>query len=126
MLSIPTKTQWPYVQQWSFGVQREIARDTIVTVCYVGGKGTHLATAMQLNQLPPVSNKNNPFGPGQPITRDLCDDAEINAGNPFNPLNYFYFNNSNLTYAENPSAVTGLIAACEGTPGADGTSGNFL
>jgi hypothetical protein len=122
MLSIPTKTQWPYVRQWSFGVQRELARDTIVTVSYVGGKGTHLATAMQLNQLPPVSNKNNPFLPGEPITRDLCDDAEINAGSPFNPLNYFFLNNSNLTYAENPSAVIGLIAACEGSPGTIGHS----
>jgi hypothetical protein len=122
MISIPTRTQWPYVQQWSLGVQREIVRDTIVTLGYVGSKGTHLATAMQLNQLPPVSSANNPFLPGEPITRDLCVASEINPGTPFNPLNYFYLNGSNLTYAENPSAVTGLIAACDGTPGTNGHS----
>ena len=52
MISIPDKTIWPYVQQWSFGIQREIDKDDQISVTYVGSKGTHLAVASQLNQLP--------------------------------------------------------------------------
>src|SRR5262249_1637824 len=31
----------PYVQNWTLGIQREIARDTILEVRYVGNKTTH-------------------------------------------------------------------------------------
>ena len=120
MIAIPTNTVWPYVQQWSFGVQREIAKDTIVTLGYVGSKGTHLATAMQLNQLPPVSKANNPFSPGQPITSDVCHANQINSQNPYDPEGYFFINGSNLYYPDDPSGVIGLIAACDGTQAAPG------
>ena len=120
MVSVPTNTVWPYVQQWSFSVQREISKDTIVTLGYVGSKGTHLATAMQLNQLPPVSKANNPFSPVQPITADVCHANQINPQNPYDPNGYFFINGSNLYYQDNPSAVIGLIAACNGTQPAPG------
>ncbi len=32
----------PYIGDWSFGVEREILKNTILTVDYVGNKGTHL------------------------------------------------------------------------------------
>ena len=124
VMSIPTKTEWPYVQQWSVGVQRELARDTIATLSYVGSKGTHLATAMQLNQLPPVPSMNNPFGPRQPITALVCGDNEINPQNPFDPMGYFYLNGANLYYgapgAPTNAPVLGLIAACNGTQAESG------
>src|SRR5271168_4996070 len=70
--SIQKKTQWPYAQQWSLSVQRELAKGFLATVAYVGSKGTHLATELNINQLKPVDAADNPFGPNQPITADLC------------------------------------------------------
>jgi len=40
----------PYAQQWSFGVQHEILRDTLLDVSYVGSKGTHLLRTRDSNQ----------------------------------------------------------------------------
>jgi hypothetical protein len=65
--SIPTQAVWPYSQQWSLSVQRELPQNTVATFAYVGSKGTHLTAERQINQLPPVSDALNPFGPHQPI-----------------------------------------------------------
>ncbi len=32
----------PYVQNWTFGIQRELAKDTVLEVRYVGNKSTHM------------------------------------------------------------------------------------
>ena len=39
-----------YAQQWSFGVQREIAKDILFEVDYVGSRGTALVMKRNLNQ----------------------------------------------------------------------------
>ncbi|HVI10854.1 MAG TPA: carboxypeptidase regulatory-like domain-containing protein [Candidatus Binatia bacterium] len=73
--SIPTKAIWPYVQQWSFSIERQLPRNTVGTIAYVGSKGTHLSAELQVNQLatPPtgpfvgISATGNPYGAGQPI-----------------------------------------------------------
>jgi hypothetical protein len=65
--SIPTKTVWPYVQQWSLSVQQQITKDTVATFAYVGSKGTHLAAELQLNQLTPLPGSLNPFGANEPL-----------------------------------------------------------
>jgi hypothetical protein len=126
MMSIPTTTQWPYVQQWSFGVQRELARDTIATLGYVGSKGTHLATAMQLNQLPPVPDADNPFLPGEPITSMVCSSNYVDVTNPYNATNSFIINGSTVYYgspgAPTNAPILALIAACNGNQGAPGHS----
>ena len=41
--AIPTKAIWPYVQQWNVNIQRELMKETVMTVAYVGSKGTHLS-----------------------------------------------------------------------------------
>jgi hypothetical protein len=41
---------YPQVQKWSVSVQRQIARDTMIEAAYVGTKGTHLQSAINLNQ----------------------------------------------------------------------------
>jgi len=70
--SIPTKAIWPYAQQWSFGVQRELSHAFVVNIAYVGSKGTHLTVERQLNQLHPLPANENPFGPNEPLTITDC------------------------------------------------------
>jgi hypothetical protein len=60
----------PYVQQWSFSVQRELAHNTTLEANYVGNKGTHLLNRINIGQpLPPSDSA-------------LCT-ADLNAGIPF-------------------------------------------
>lgn len=40
----------PYVQQWTFSIEREIMRNTAVEVRYVGNRGTKLSRAYDINQ----------------------------------------------------------------------------
>ena len=65
--SIPTKAIWPYMQQWHLDIQHELPSHTVVTVSYVGSKGTHLGLQRDLNQLYPVPASQNPYKPGEPI-----------------------------------------------------------
>jgi carboxypeptidase family protein len=41
----------PYVQQWNFGIQRELARNIVIEARYVGNKGTHLWHGYNLNEV---------------------------------------------------------------------------
>ena len=70
--SIQKKAVWPYAQQWSLSVQRELPWDLLMTVAYTGSKGTHLATELQLNQLQPLSEASNPFGIHDAVTDAVC------------------------------------------------------
>ena len=65
--SIPSKVIWPYMQQWHFDIQHEMPHKTVVTVSYVGSKGTHLGRQIDLNQLHAVPASQNPYKPGEPI-----------------------------------------------------------
>lgn len=48
----------PYVQQWNFGIQRELMKDLLLDVAYVGNKGTKLPGFRNLNQRAVVVNNN--------------------------------------------------------------------
>lgn len=67
-----SQVHWPYVQQWNFDIQHDLARNTVATVAYVGSKGTHLSDQRNINQLEPVSRNINPFAQGQPLTSADC------------------------------------------------------
>jgi hypothetical protein len=67
MISIPNKAVWPYVQQWHLDVQREIVKNTVATVSYVGSKGTHLTRYRDINQILPTPLSQNPYKAGEPI-----------------------------------------------------------
>ncbi|HEY2379988.1 MAG TPA: carboxypeptidase-like regulatory domain-containing protein, partial [Terriglobia bacterium] len=41
----------PYTQNWNFEIQREVAKNTTVEVRYVGTKGSHLTSNVNLNSL---------------------------------------------------------------------------
>jgi hypothetical protein len=81
-LSIPNQAQWPYVQQWHMDIQRDLIRNTVATLSYVGSKGTHLTLQHEYNQLHPTQASQNPFQPGQPITNDVCNSQGGTATNP--------------------------------------------
>jgi hypothetical protein len=42
----------PYVEQWNFGIQREVTKGTIVEVNYVGTHGVHLPVELPTNAVP--------------------------------------------------------------------------
>jgi hypothetical protein len=70
--AIPTKVNWPYMQQWSFSIQRQLPLSLLGSVAYVGSKGTHLTAELQENQLIPLNAAENPYQPGEPILQETC------------------------------------------------------
>ena len=50
----------PYVQQWSFSIQRQLTQDTTIEVNYLGNKGTHLLNRRNINQAYPPTDPANP------------------------------------------------------------------
>jgi hypothetical protein len=73
---------WPYVQQWNLTVEHNLDPKTVLSVAYVGSKGTHLTDQRDLNQIQPVPASQNPFGPGQPITAANCANLTGPSGAP--------------------------------------------
>lgn len=71
-ISIPDKVVWPYMQQWHLDIQHELPSHMVMTVSYVGSKGTHLGRQSDLNQLYPTSAAQNPYHFGQVITPTDC------------------------------------------------------
>ena len=74
VVSIPTTTTWPYVQQWHIDVQHEVFRDTVAMLSYVGSKGTNLGRKFEFNQLHPLPSSLNPYVLQSlgPISSDDC------------------------------------------------------
>jgi hypothetical protein len=103
--AIPTKAVWPYAQQWSLSVQRELPWNMLASVAYVGSKGTHLTAELQVNQLAPLNASQNPFTAGQPITAGLCQ--EYGDGT-------FPFTVNGQLFAPGTSVYRSLAAACTG------------
>jgi hypothetical protein len=118
--SIPTKTVWPYVQQWSLSAQRQLPKNMLATVAYVGSKGTHLTAELQLNQLAPLSPAldtgifpiGNPFPLGAPLTSATC--TSFNNGIPGS----FTVAQNGFIVTPGQPAWTNLVASCYG----DGSS----
>jgi hypothetical protein len=81
-ISIPDKTTWPYMQQWHFDIQQELPQHVVLTVAYVGSKGTHLTRQSDSNQLYPTSAANNPYTPGEPIGPNDCTNGTTQNGAP--------------------------------------------
>jgi hypothetical protein len=114
--SIPTKTVYPYVQQWSLSIQRELATNLIGSLAYVGTKGTHLTAEQDLNQLQPLPDGLNPFPKGQPITADIC---EVGSSGTF-PVGGTLLGNGSATspgIGPNQPGYINMTIACSGSPG---------
>jgi Carboxypeptidase regulatory-like domain len=82
VVAVPTKVQWPYMQQWHFDIQREVARNTVATVSYVGSKGTHLTRESNLNQIFPTPLSQNPYKVGEAIGPNDCTTGTTPSGVP--------------------------------------------
>ena len=79
--SIPNQVIWPYMQQWHLDVQHELPHNTVLTVSYVGSKGTHLGRQSDINQLYPTPASLNPYHQGQVISAADCASLN-NVGDP--------------------------------------------
>jgi Carboxypeptidase regulatory-like domain len=82
VVAVPTKVQWPYMQQWHFDVQHEVARNTVATVSYVGSKGTHLTRESNLNQIFPTPLSQDPYKVGEAIGTNDCTTGTTPSGVP--------------------------------------------
>src|SRR5262249_22899046 len=122
--AIPTEAIWPYAQQWSLSVQRELPHSMVATVAYVGSKGTHLTVARQLNQLRPLASAANPFGEHEPlipqslVTSVGGDCGSFVAPQPGIPGGFLLLNGTQV--GPQAPAYTSLIAACAGANGLQG------
>jgi hypothetical protein len=109
--AIPNKAVWPYAQQWSFGVQREIQRNLVATISYVGSKGTHLTLERNINQLHSLPLSENPFGPNEPLTLLDCEGAPGSNSFPGDGTTPFTLESGTVVTPQNPAYVN-LQAAC--------------
>ncbi len=122
--SIPTKATYPYTQQWSVSVQREIQKSLIAQLAYVGTKGTHLTAVRDLNQLQPLASGLNPFLPGQPITSAVCSDGALK--NFFPTSITGAINASTAGIGPSSPGWINMVVACTGNPGFASGDGNLL
>ncbi len=118
--AIPTQAVWPYAQQWSLSVQRQLPKFMVATLAYVGSKGTHLTAERQINQLRPLSAPLNPFGINQPLipqatVSGLPGDCGGFTGQPGIP-GVFHLLNGTVISPQDPAYIN-LEAACAGEPG---------
>ncbi|MGA8151898.1 MAG: carboxypeptidase regulatory-like domain-containing protein [Terriglobales bacterium] len=106
-ISIPDRALWPYNQQWHLDVQRDLIRNTVATIAYVGSRGTHLTLQREYNQVPTLPASMNPFRKGQPITDDICNSQDGTATAPTFVVN-------GQTVSGQPA--TNLTVACGNDP----------
>jgi hypothetical protein len=81
----------PYAQQWNFTIEQRLANNMLLSVAYVGSKGTHLLGIVDINQAAPgvalaaglhTTTGTGASGPGTTIFT-TADDARINAVRPY-------------------------------------------
>jgi hypothetical protein len=84
--AIPITAVWPYVQQWNLDVEHEILPATVLTVAYVGSKGTHLNLQNDVNQIVPTPASQDPYPKGQAISVNDCNTVNVNWNDSTNSL----------------------------------------
>ncbi|MGO9123506.1 MAG: carboxypeptidase regulatory-like domain-containing protein [Terriglobales bacterium] len=113
VVSIPSHAVWPYVQQWHFDVQHDIAHNTVATLSYVGSKGTHLGRKYELNQLPIVPASQNPYiALNAPISAADCATATEGFNGSGQAVATATVNGVNYTGTTGGQVATNLAVAC--------------
>ena len=81
----------PYAQQWNFTLEHRVTRTAILSVAYVGSKGTHLLGIVDINEAPPgvalaaglhTTSGTGATGPGTTVFT-TADAPRINAVRPY-------------------------------------------
>ena len=86
-LAIQRDLRTGYMQHWNFNIERQLARDSVLEVAYVGSKGTKLLTARDINQpQPSVVPPGLPFVPRPDPRFDDIDLLESRANSNYNAL----------------------------------------
>ncbi|PWT81379.1 MAG: TonB-dependent receptor [Acidobacteria bacterium] len=67
LFSLSPKLVTPYMQQWNFGIERQLGKDTVLQVTYAGSKGTKLFTFYNGNQADPSPDPTAAFAPRRPV-----------------------------------------------------------
>lgn len=124
--SIPTKAVYPYTQQWSLSVQRDLGHEVVSSLAYVGTRGTHLTTVRDLNQLQPLANSQNPFPAGQPITNGICQAGAYNGTFPVGGTTNDNGSLSGPGIGPGQPGYTNMVVACAGFPGFADKNGTKL
>ncbi len=79
-----------YMQQWSFGIQRELMKNLFLEADYVGSKGTHILTLGDLNQFINNGQQVTLNSAGQPVLPypgfGLLEYSQNNANSSYNGL----------------------------------------
>lgn len=75
VVSIPQKQTWPYMQQWHLDLEHEFPGHVVGVASYVGSKGTHLGQRLDINQLQPVPDSQNPYKIGEFMGEGGHDDC---------------------------------------------------
>ena len=78
----------PYVQQWNLTIERNIAPGTLVSVAYVGSKGTHLLGIVDINEAYPGAGVAAGLLPAGTTIFTSSTDPRINAVRPYYGWNY--------------------------------------
>jgi Carboxypeptidase regulatory-like domain len=113
VVSIPNHAVWPYVQQWHFDIQHDIARNTIATLSYVGSKGTHLGRKYELNQLHPVPTSQNPYlALNAPISAADCGSISESINGSGQVVAAGTVNGVNYSGTTGGQVATNLAVAC--------------
>ena len=100
----------PYVQQWNMSVQREIIRDLLFEVGYVGTRGVNLFRQVAINQAQ-LASPNSPIttpGSGTVVTTNTPANALLRVPFPGVSINGFFQNQSTAqsTYHSLQSSLT--------------------
>src|SRR5258708_21688714 len=68
------------MQQWNLGFEHELRKNMLLSIAYVGSKGTHLTPQYDLNQLTPIPSGQNPYVVNKlgAITSNDCDSIQTN------------------------------------------------
>jgi hypothetical protein len=67
LFTVDPKLVTPYMQQWNFGIERQLGGNTMLQVTYAGSKGKKLFTFYNGNQADPSPNPNAAFAPRRPV-----------------------------------------------------------
>lgn len=86
-LAIQRDLRTAYMQHWNLNVQRQLSRNSVLEVAYVGSKGTKLLTARDINQPPPsVLPPGLPFVPRPNPAFDDIDLLESRGNSNYHSL----------------------------------------